>query len=139
MWWPFVAAGCAQRTTGVMGMGLALLGAVIGIVWAYFKYIKQAFVPKEDAEIVGFSKTVYNKFYIDEIYTAIIVNPINALSNVFRENVEPMLSKLVFSFGTLSNEIGNQGKKLQNGNIGLYLFAFVIGICAIIFYLFIAQ
>ena len=129
----------ALGTHEFMLMGLALLGAVIGIVWAYFKYIKQAFVPKEDAQIVGFSKTVYNKFYIDEIYTAIIVNPINALSNVFRENVEPMLSKLVFSFGTLSNEIGNQGKKLQNGNIGLYLFAFVIGICAIIFYLFIAQ
>ena len=129
----------ALGTHEFMLMGLALLGAVIGIVWAYFKYIKQAFVPKEDAEIVGFSKTVYNKFYIDEIYTAIIVNPINALSNVFRENVEPMLSKLVFSFGTLSSEIGNQGKKLQNGNIGLYLFAFVIGICAIIFYLFIAQ
>ncbi len=139
---PVLAAKHHSHTLGTQEfllMGLALLGAVIGIVWAYFKYIKQAFVPKEDNEIVGFSKTIYNKFYIDEIYTALLVNPINALSNVFRETLEPLLSKVVLSFGTVSNEMGTQGKKLQNGNIGSYLFAFVIGICAIIFYLFIAQ
>jgi NADH-quinone oxidoreductase subunit L len=122
-----------------MLMGVALAGAVIAIVWAYSKYIKQNFVPKEDNQITGFSKTIYNKYYIDEFYTFLIVKPLNGLSNFFRTTLEPALGKVVFSFGSLANGIGTQGKKLQTGSVGLYLFAFVIGVCAIITYLFIAQ
>jgi len=126
-------------TQEFMLMGIALAGAIVGIIWANAKYIKGGFVPKEDAEITGFNKTVYNKYYVDEFYTFLIVKPINSLSNFFRTTLEPALGKVVFSFGTLANGIGTQGKKLHNGNIGLYLFVFVLGICAIITYLFIAQ
>ena len=122
-----------------MLMGIALVGALFAIVWAYSKYIKQAFVPKEDAEITGFSKTIYNKYYVDECYTFLIVRPLNSLSNFFRTTLEPALGKVVFAFGTVANGMGTQGKKLQTGSIGLYLFVFVIGVLAIITYLFIAQ
>ena len=122
-----------------MLMGIALTGAIIGIVWAYSKYIKQGFVPKQDSEITGFSKTIYNKYYVDEVYTSLIVKPINALSNFFRTTLEPALGNVVYGFGTVANGIGNQGKKLQTGSIGLYLFAFVIGVLAIVSYLFLAQ
>ena len=135
----------ASHETHVLGnteymlMGIATIGALIGIGIAFAKYIKQNVVPNKDSEITGLSKVIYNKYYVDEFYTFLIIKPINGLSNFFRVTLEPALSKLVFSFGTLANGIGNQGKKLQNGNIGLYLFAFVIGVCAIITYLFIAQ
>jgi NADH-quinone oxidoreductase subunit L len=122
-----------------MLMGIALAGALIGIIWANAKYIKQAFVPKEDSEIVGFNKTIYNKYYVDEFYTFLIVRPVNSLANFFRTTLEPALGKVVFSFGTLANGIGTQGKKWHTGSIGLYLFVFVIGIVAIVSYLFIAQ
>ena len=129
----------ALGTQEYMLMGIALTGAVLGIIWAYFKYIKQAFVPKEDAEIVGVSKVIYNKYYVDEFYAFLIVRPLNSLSSFFRTTLEPALGKVVFSFGTVANGIGTQGKKLQTGSVGLYLFAFVIGVGAIITYLFIAK
>ncbi|WP_333877211.1 NADH-quinone oxidoreductase subunit L [Flavobacterium sp.] len=129
----------ALGTHEFMLMGVALVGALVGILWANAKYIKQAFVPKSDAEITGFNKTIYDKYYVDEFYTFLIVKPINGLSNFFRTTLEPALGKVVFSFGSLANGLGTQGKKIQNGNIGLYLFVFVIGVCAIITYLFIAQ
>jgi NADH-quinone oxidoreductase subunit L len=122
-----------------MLMGIALAGALIGIFWANAKYIKQAFVPKEDSEIVGLNKTIYNKYYVDEFYTFLIVKPINSLANFFRTTLEQALGKVVFSLGTVANGLATEGKKLQNGNIGLYLFAFVIGVCAIISYLFITH
>ena len=122
-----------------MLMGIALTGAIIGIVWAYAKYIKQGFVPQEDEAITGLNKTIYNKYYVDEVYTAIIVNPINALSNFFRTTLEPALGNVVYGLGTIANGLGNQGKKIQTGSIGLYLFAFVIGVLSIIIYLFLAQ
>lgn len=123
----------------MMLMAIALTGAIIGIAWAYSKYIKQGFVPKQDSEITGFSKTIYNKYYVDEIYTSLIVKPINALSNFFRTTLEPALGNVVYGFGSIANGLGNQGKKLQTGSIGLYLFAFVIGVLAIVSYLFLAQ
>jgi NADH-quinone oxidoreductase subunit L len=76
---------------------------------------------------------------VDEFYTAIIVNPINSLSSFFRKYVESGISSLVFGFGQMANSLANAGKRVQNGSIGLYLFAFVIGVSAILFYLFLAQ
>jgi NADH-quinone oxidoreductase subunit L len=122
-----------------MLMGIALTGAIIGIVWAYAKYIKQGFVPKQDSEIIGVSKTIYNKYYVDELYTFLIVKPLNSLSNFFRTTLEPALGGIVYGFGTVANGLSNQGKKVQSGSIGLYLFAFVIGVLAIVSYLFLAQ
>ena len=129
----------ALGTQEYMLMAVALVGAIIGIVWAYSKYIKQAFVPKEDSAITGFSKTIYNKYYVDEFYTFLIVKPLNGLSNFFRTTLEPALGKVVYGFGSVANGLSNQGRKIHTGSIGLYLFAFVIGVCAIIIYLFLAQ
>lgn len=139
---PILAAKHEEHHLGThefMLMGIALAGAIFGIIWAYSKYIKQGFVPKEDLEITGFSKTIYNKYYVDEFYTFLIVRPLNGLSNFFRTTLEPALGKIVFSFGTVANGLATQGRKLQTGSIGLYLFAFVIGVVAIVSYLFIAQ
>ena len=57
----------------------------------------------------------------------------------FRDYIETGLSALVFGLGKVTNEIAFQGKKLQNGSIGLYLFAFVLGLCAIVSYIFLAK
>ena len=120
-------------------MGIALLGALIGIGIAYSKYIKQSVLPEEDAEITGVTKVLYNKYYVDEAYNFIFVRPINFLSSFFRDTIETTLSAAVFGLGKVTNELGSQGRKLHNGSIGFYLFAFVIGLCAIISYLFLAQ
>jgi NADH-quinone oxidoreductase subunit L len=126
-------------STEYMLMAIAVVGGLVGIGIAYAKYIKQNTVPSEDAEITGFSKVLYNKYYVDEIYDAIFVKPINVLSRFFRDNIETTLSALVFGFGKVTNEISFQGKKIQNGSIGLYLLVFVLGLCAIVSYLFLAQ
>ena len=126
-------------STEYLLMGLAMVGALVGIGIAYYKYIKQSNIPENDGEISGFTKILYNKYYVDEAYETLFVNPINALSKFFRDSIETTLSNIVYGFGKITNDIGFQGKKLQNGNIGLYLFAFVLGVCAIISYLFLAQ
>jgi NADH-quinone oxidoreductase subunit L len=120
-------------------MAVAVLGGLVGIAIAYTKYIKQNQLPAEDAAISGFAKVLYNKYYIDELYDALFVKTVNGLSRFFRDTIETSLSSLVLGLGTITNQIGFQGKKVQNGSIGRYLFAFVLGLCAIITYLFLAQ
>jgi NADH-quinone oxidoreductase subunit L len=123
-------------STEYMLMGIALVGAFIGIGIAYSKYIKQSQVPSEDSEIKGVAKVLYNKYYVDEAYEAVLVNPLYKLSHFFRKYVESVLSGFVFGLGKVANGIGNQGKLIQNGSIGLYLFAFVLGVSSILIYLF---
>ena len=123
-------------STEYMLMAVATIGAVVGIGIAYKKYLKDNTIPTEDAEITGVSKVLYNKYYVDEAYDAIFVKPINVLSSFFRDTVETTLSALVFGLGKVTNEIALQGKRIHNGSVGLYLFAFVIGVVAIITYLF---
>ncbi|MGQ7946123.1 NADH-quinone oxidoreductase subunit L [Flavobacterium sp. WC2509] len=126
-------------TTEYILMAIAVVGGLVGIAIAYAKYIKQDQIPDEDAAITGVTKVLYNKYYVDELYDSIFVSSINGLSKFFRDYVETGISSLVFGFGKVTSELSYQGKKLQNGSVGLYLFAFVLGMCAIISYLFLAQ
>ena len=122
--------------TAYLLMGIATIGALLGIGMAYFRYIKKSEIPSEDAEIKGITKVLYNKYYVDETYDATIVNPIYKISHFFRKYVETAVSGFVFGLGKVTNAVGNQGKLVQNGNIGLYLFAFVFGVSSILIYLF---
>lgn len=122
--------------TAYMLMGLAVVGALVGIAIAYSKYIKKGEVPAEDDQITGFANVVYQKYHVDESYMRIFVKPIYAISKFSRDYIETGLSNIVFGFGNVAEELSLQGKKLQNGNIGFYLFAFVFGLCSVVFYLF---
>lgn len=124
--------------TEYMLMGVAVVGGIIGIVWAYMKYIKNSEVPPADENITGTAKLLYNKYYVDEIYEAVFVKPLHAMSRFFRDVVERLLSSFVYGFGAAANALGSRGRALQNGSIGYYLFAFVLGFSIIMIYLILA-
>lgn len=126
-------------TSEYLLMLIAVIGGLVGIGIAYSKYIKQNQVPEEDKSITGFTNVLYNKYYVDELYNFLFVKSINGLARFFRDSVETTLSSFVFGLGKVTNEIGIQGKKVQSGSIGFYLFAFVLGMCAIVTFLFLAQ
>ena len=125
--------------TAYMLMGVATVGALIGIGIAYSMYISKKQVPEADDKVQGLHKVLANKFYLDEIYMAVIVKPIYAFSKFSRDYIEKGLANIVFGFGTVADGLALQGKKLQNGNIGFYLFAFVFGLCSIVYYLFFVR
>jgi NADH-quinone oxidoreductase subunit L len=120
-------------------MGVALAGGVFGILWARHQFITQKSLPKADDQMQGFANVVYHKYYVDEAYMKVIVNPINSASRFFRDTVETSLSAVVFGLGKVTLALGAQGRKVHNGNTGLYLFAFVLGVIALVTYLFIVQ
>jgi NADH-quinone oxidoreductase subunit L len=117
-------------------MAVAVIGGLVGIIYAYIIYIKRHTIPVDDAEIQGFDKVLYNKYYVDEFYNTTIIKPINAISNFCKNHIETNLSAGVFGLGKITNNLGAQGRKLHNGSIGLYLFAFVIAFCVILACLF---
>jgi NADH-quinone oxidoreductase subunit L len=60
-------------TTEYILMAIAVVGGLVGIGIAYAKYIKQNTV-QQKMQITGFSKVLYNKYYVDEFYDAILLN-----------------------------------------------------------------
>ena len=119
-----------------MLMAIATIGALVGIGIAYSMYLKNKQVPVADNEVQGLHKVLSNKYYLDEIYMAIIVKPLYAISTFAKNFIEKYLSKTVFGFGSATYALSIQGKRIQNGNIGVYLFAFILGICGFLIYLF---
>jgi NADH-quinone oxidoreductase subunit L len=139
---PLFGKPAEVHTLGTMEytlMAVAVAGGLLGIGIAYAKYLRQKQLPPADVEISGFTKVVYQKYYVDEIYEALLVKPVLALSRFFRDTVETAISSLVYGIGRGANALGASGRTLQNGSLGLYLFVFVIGVCAIVSYLFLAQ
>ena len=126
----------ALGTTEYMLMGIAVVGALVGIGIAYVKYMSKGEVPPQDSEITGFNKVVYNKFYVDELYMAVFVKPIYAIGSFFKNVTEKAISGFVFGFGHVAGLIGAQGKYVQNGSVGFYLLVFVLGMCSVIAYIF---
>lgn len=126
-------------TTEYLLMALAVVGALVGIGFAYTKYMKNKHVPVNDNNVPGLQKLLVEKYYIDTIYQFLIVQPLNFAGGFFKKNIEVLISGIVSGLGFVANELSYQAKKSQNGNIGLYLFVFVIGVSAILYYLFIAN
>lgn len=122
-----------EHSTEWMLMGISVAAAVIASFVAYMKFSGGKNVPVEDSEITGIQKVIYNKYYIDEIYWAVFVNPIKRLSNLFVNIFEPKgFDGIVNGMGGFVNSFSSFARRLQAGGTGFYLFAMVISIALFI-------
>lgn len=133
---PGISAHHPETGQMVTTMIISTVIAVVGIIFAYFKYIKKSEVPAEDSKITGFAKVLYNKYYVDEIYNALFVKPLYVLAGFFENVVERVIKNILKSFGVLVEAASVPARRLQNGSVGFYLFFFVLGFSALIICLF---
>lgn len=116
-------------------MGTVVVLTLIVIAIAYIKYGKNKHVPAADASLSGGAKLLANKYYIDELYNAIIVKPLYWLSNIFDIFIERLgIDRIVNAFGGSVVEGGKVTRVTQSGSIGYYIFLMVIGIVLILTY-----
>jgi NADH-quinone oxidoreductase subunit L len=103
--------------------------AVLAIAaYAYVRYVSQNTVPSADAEMQGFEKTVYNKYYVDELYETIVTKPLNHVSSFFSTWFENnIVDRLVNGVGEGVNTLSAQFRQLQTGNTGFYIVSMVVG------------
>ncbi len=121
-------------------MAFALLLALIAIGIAYRWYVSGKQVPAEDGKQYGLGKVIYNKYYIDEIYNAIFVQPVMFLSDFFYSLIDNVfIDGIVTRTARITVVAGNQVRKLQSGYIGFYLMAMVLSMIAIFLYAFIIK
>lgn len=104
--------------------------AIAGIFLAYQMYIRKPGLPKRLAERFRFiHKLLLNKYYVDEIYDAVFVNPIKKMSTqILWKGVDVrVIDGSVNGIARLVGGIGNILRLLQTGYIRNYAFYIVIG------------
>lgn len=120
-------------------MGIAVLAAGATIYFAYMVYIKSRILPEaNDEKLTGIKKLIYNKYYVDEIYDAVIRKPVDLMGEFFYKFMDlQIVDGIVNGVGSAVNGISSVVRKAQTGHIGLYIFSMVLGIILILFYSFI--
>ena len=128
--------GALDHNTEYMLMGVSVLGVIIAIVYAAFRYVKKSHIPALDGENQSaLAKLSYNKFYFDELYETIIQKPLDAISGFFFKVVDKAgIDGLVNGLGSGSQDAGKTFRLLQTGNVGFYIFAMVVGIIGVLVY-----
>ena len=125
-----------SHSTEYMLMGTAVGILILVILFARNKYFTNNEIPKSDEDKKSvFANLVYNKYYVDEIYDAIIVKPLDFLSGVFFKFFELKgIDSIVNSTGKLVIGLSDTFRRLQTGHVGFYIFMMVISIVAILFF-----
>ncbi len=121
-----------SHATEYMLMGASVGAAVLAIIFAISRFSKRP--DMQDA--TGFGKVLQNKWYVDELYDAVIVKPLGRLSDLLNNIIEKLgIDGAVNGIGKLVNYGGRQLRLLQSGQVGIYLLMMVIAA----FVLFIIQ
>jgi NADH-quinone oxidoreductase subunit L len=104
--------------------------AILGLLVAWWFYIRRPDAPKKlAASVRGLYKLLLDKYYVDEIYAAVIIRPFlwisaNVLWHVVDERV---IDGTVNGVASVAREVGGQARELQSGNARTYATWVVIG------------
>ena len=78
-------------------------------------------------------KVLADKWYIDELYNAVIVNPLDALAALLKNVVEKSgIDGIVNGVGNLVNYSSRQLRLLQNGQVGAYILLMVLSLLGVL-------
>lgn len=126
-----------DHSTEFILMGASAVGAIVMAFFAYNKYVKKVEIPEEEGALpqTGLYNLSYQKLYIDQLYNALFVRPLNGLSKFLHRSVERSgIDNLVHGIGELFYSSGKGIRLLQSGHVGFYIFMMVIGVIAIMLY-----
>jgi NADH-quinone oxidoreductase subunit L len=121
---------------------ISVLFGLGGIALSYYMYVVNKALPEQIASTFsGLYNLIYNKYFVDEIYDATVVNPMIAGSRtVLWHGVDQgVIDGIVNGVGTQSKGIGGVLKLLQSGNIRSYATWVAIGAVALLLIMGVAE
>ena len=122
-----------SMTFEVMMMLVSMGVAGIGIFIAYKMYIKQPELPAEvTAKVPGLYDLIYNKYYVDEMYDATVVEPIkNGSVFLWKEADSKVIDGVVNGTASIVDRLSAVIRKLETGYVQNYALGILIGVAVI--------
>lgn len=117
-------------------IGMAVSAVLVTIYFAYVNFVRKGSVPPADGTVTNaFQKTVYNKYYIDELYEFLFRKPTDWLSVQLYKFIElKIIDRAINYSGDAVTWLSARARLAQDGSIGFYVFAMVIGLIVILFW-----
>jgi len=129
------AAEAAPATEWAL-VAMAVLVAALGMVGAFRLLKPETLAPARLAPPErGLARLLWKKWYVDELYDALIVRPLMWLSREVLWKVVDMRlvdGLLVNGTAAASRALGWVGSRLQTGEVGMYVVLFVVGVLAVV-------
>lgn len=108
-------------------MAISTVLMIIMIIFAWFKFRNY-----QRSEASGLGKVLENKWYVDEVYEKIIVNPLDKLGVFFNSVFErSVIDGLVNGVGRLVHYGSRQLRLLQSGQVGSYVLLMVLSVVVV--------
>jgi NADH-quinone oxidoreductase subunit L len=127
----FFALEMPHGQTELFLVGGAVVVGVLGLIAGYRATLRRPIRPAAEApEDTGLARLLNRKYYVDEIYDAVIVRPLVWLSRtVLWKGVDQGVVDGAAVNGTakLSRGLGWLGSRLQTGQVGIYVVLFLAG------------
>lgn len=117
----------------ILLMVISVIGAAASILLARYIYLKKPEIASRTAtRFKGLYNLLWNKYYVDEIYDAVIVNPIVTVSrNVLWKIADnKIIDGTVNGAAKLVDLLSSIIRKVQTGVAQLYALVMVLGIAA---------
>ena len=109
----------------LMGLSTVLVLIMIGFAWAKFRNYQRT-------EATGFGKVLENKWYVDELYDKIFVQPLHRFGGFLKSVMEnKVVDGLVNGVGKAVNYGSRQLRLLQSGQVGTYVLLMVLSMVVI--------
>jgi NADH-quinone oxidoreductase subunit L len=131
------AAAASHDTLERMLMGVSSVGAAAGIWFAYFVWVKRRSIAENAArEFAPVHRLLLNKYYVDEIYDAAIVQPIRVASQegLWRGFDVKVIDGAVNGAAAIVNSSATLLRRLQTGSVKTYAGSVFVGVVAILAY-----
>ena len=111
-------------------MGISTVAIILVILFAVNSYKKYQ---RTETENTGIAKLLENKWYIDELYDGLIVNPLNAFAGFLKNIVEKSgIDGIVNGVGRLVGYGSRQLRLLQSGQVGNYILVMIMAMVVFI-------
>ncbi|MGQ0739362.1 MAG: NADH-quinone oxidoreductase subunit L [Bacteroidota bacterium] len=116
-----------SHSTEYMLMSLSTGLVIIMIIFAGFRFRNY-----QRSEATGLGKVLENKWYVDELYDKVFVNPLHKFGGFLKNIIEKgVIDGLVNGTGRLVNYGSRQLRLLQSGQVGSYVLLMVLSMVII--------
>jgi NADH-quinone oxidoreductase subunit L len=131
-----LGGGMHHPTTGTLVFLIAVASGVglAGIGLDYIMYGKASDLPDRLAKMFSWPyRWLWNKYYIDELYDALFIQPYVRLSRYFWQTIDAgLIDGAVNGVGDLVRVVGGRVRKLQTGDVQGYALAMLIGAVVVV-------
>jgi len=117
---------------GVVMVGSSVL-AICSFAFGIVAFKKKFHISDHISGLKDIQKVLENKYFIDEIYFAVVVNPLKLLGKLCAHVVDKVIiDGFIVGLGRGTRDLGKRFKALQSGDVQAYAYLLVLGLVTLL-------